>query len=194
MKLLAYVRVSTPKQSLDGQKEKIQKWADLNNHEVKFFEDIVSAIDDRPKFNAMMDNIKDYDGVVVTALDRFGRSVNQLSNYFDTLTKMNKQLIVLDQNIDTTKKEGRFLLNILFAVSELERDIIYERMEAGKERARKKGVKFGRKKKVLPMETIIGHYKNGASWSWICSTFGISSATLSDRLKDAGILKSKEVC
>jgi len=189
MKLAGYVRVSTKKQSLEIQIEKIEKWSKVHGYKVEFYKDVVSALDDRPSFDEMMDKIGEYDGIVVASLDRFGRSVQQLSNYFGALEKMGKQLIVLDQNIDTSKKEGRFLLNILFAVSELERDIIYERMEEGKRRAKEKGVKFGRHRLELPMDTIIEHYKKGASYAWLASTFNTSKTTIWRRLDERGLIK-----
>jgi len=188
MKIAGYVRVSTKKQSLEMQIEKIKKWAEVHEYKVEIYEDVASALDDRPNFNKMMERIGDYDGIAVVALDRFGRSVQQLSNYFYMLEKMEKQLIVLDQNIDTTQKEGRFLLNVLFAVAELERDIIFERMEAGKQRAREEGVKFGRHSLKLPMNTIVEHYKRGASYSWLASTFNTSKTTIYRRLKERGVL------
>jgi len=189
MKLAGYVRVSTKKQSLEIQMAKIMGWRDACGHKVDFYRDVVSALNSRPAFDEMMSKIDEYDGVVVTALDRFGRSVQQLSNYFATLQEMKKELVVLDQNIDTSKKEGRFLLNVLFAVAELERDIIYERMEEGKRRALEKGIKFGRHKKKLPMETIIEHYKKGASYEWLASTFNTSKTTIWRRLRERGIIQ-----
>ena len=188
MKIAGYVRVSTKKQSLEIQIEKIERWAKAHKHKVEIYEDVASALDDRPNFDKMMERIGSYDGIVVASLDRFGRSVQQLSNYFYMLQKMEKQLIVLDQNIDTTKKEGRFLLNVLFAVAELERDIIFERMEEGKQRAREEGVKFGRHRSKLPMDTIAEHYKRGASYSWLASTFNTSKTTIYRRLKERGLL------
>jgi len=191
MKIAGYCRISTKKQSLEIQTEKIERWGRGYGHKIEFFKDVASALDDRPEFNKLMERIAKYDGIAVVSLDRFGRSVQQLSNYFYTLEKMGKQLIVLDQNIDTTQKEGRFLLNVLFAVAELERDIIFERMEAGKQRAKEKGVKFGRHNLKLPMNIIISHYNKGASYRWLATTYNTSITTIYRRLKEKGVLNKK---
>src|SRR6516165_1468133 len=45
---------------------------------------------------------------------------------------------------DTTNEMGRFMLTVMSGIAELERDLIRKRCQAGIERAKEKGVKFGR--------------------------------------------------
>ena len=192
MKLAGYVRVSTKDQDYTGQIEAINKWASAYNHEVTFFKEKVSALDEnRQEFDRMTEKLDMFDGIVISSLDRLGRSTNQLTGYIKTLQEKKKELIVLDRNIDTSKVEGRFLLNILCAVTELERDIIYERMEAGKRRARERGVKFGRKKKELPAGAI-KDYLDGGSYTKLAKDYNISKTTLVDGFNDLGILRRNQ--
>jgi len=57
-----------------------------------------------------------------------------------------------DRGIDTTTPNGKLLLQILGAFAEFERNLINQRTRAGKEKAKMKGIKFGRPK---------GELKNG---------------------------------
>lgn len=88
MDVFGYARVSTQEQvksgSLDQQTSKIKDYCERNDHKIeKLFTDAgVSAIKERPKFEKMMETIAngndEIDGIVVTKLDRFGRSVKDL--------------------------------------------------------------------------------------------------------------------
>jgi len=56
---------------------------------------------------------------------------------------------IQDPGIDTTSPNGKLLLQILGAFAEFERNLINQRTRAGKEKAKQKGVKFGRPKGKL---------------------------------------------
>ena len=187
MKLIGYARVSTKDQSLDGQIEKIKKFCEYKDFEVEIFSEKVSAISERPEFDRAMEQIDSYDGIVVTSLDRLGRSVYQLSYFFKTMTDQEKKVIIIDQNIDTSTKEGRLLLNLLSSIAEFERELIRERLQAGKERSNKRD---GRKRKELPKKDIIRMYENGAGYKYIGSVFGVSEGTIYRRLKEWNALKT----
>jgi DNA invertase Pin-like site-specific DNA recombinase len=64
------------------------------------------------------------------------------------LERKTVDLVVLDQKIDTTTPTGRLTFHLLGAVAEFERDLINERRNEGMERAKEKGVRFGRKPKL----------------------------------------------
>ncbi len=85
--------------------------------------------------------------LAITKLDRFGRSVNNLTTWAHNLKGMGIDLVVTEQNIDTSTKEGRLLFNILSAMAEFEREIINERLRAGLKRAKEEGT-IGRPKKT----------------------------------------------
>ena len=65
----------------------------------------------------------------------------------------NDDLVVLDQQIDTTSATGRLLFYMISAIGELERDMINQRTSEGRVAARAKGVKFGRKYVLESMST-----------------------------------------
>lgn len=183
-----YARVSTENQDIEPQVEKLKKWAEYNDLEYKVFRDpAVSAIaEDRPGFDYMMTEIDNFDAVCITKLDRFGRSTNHLTSWAHDLKGRGVDLVITDQNIDTSTREGRLLFNMLAAVAEFEREIIRERLEAGYRRAQEEG-RVGRPKKELPVDEIAQEYEQGAGPAFLANKYGVSKWTIYDRLEEAGV-------
>lgn len=187
-KVALYARVSTKNQDINPQIEKLQEWADYEDVSYTIYQDDgISAIaDERPGFDRMMSSIQNYDAVAITKLDRLGRSVNDLSTWAHELNEMNVDLIVTEQSIDTSTKEGKFLFDVLSAVAELERKLTRERMREGFQRAKEDG-DVGRPKKHLNEDRMVELYKQGATVTALSETYGVSRNTIYDRLKDNGI-------
>lgn len=187
-KVALYARVSTKNQDINPQIEKLQEWADYEDVSYRIYQDDgISAIaDERPGFDRMMSSIQNYDAVAITKLDRLGRSVNDLSTWAHELNEMNVDLIVTEQSIDTSTKEGKFLFDVLSAVAELERKLTRERMREGFQRAKEDG-DVGRPKKHLNEDRMVELYKQGATVTALSETYGVSRNTIYDRLKDNGI-------
>jgi DNA invertase Pin-like site-specific DNA recombinase len=64
------------------------------------------------------------------------------------LERKQVDLQMLDQNIDTTSATGRLLFNMLGAIAQFETEIRAERQREGIQKARERGVKFGKRKKL----------------------------------------------
>ena len=139
---VGYARVSTTGQSLEVQREKLTA-AGCN----KVFEEKRSAGygSPRPELKACLDYVRDGDTLVITRLDRMARSVIDLARIAERLRSHSIDLRVLDQGIDTSTSEGRLMFHMLGAFAEFENDIRRERQKDGIEKARKKGVRFGRR-------------------------------------------------
>jgi DNA invertase Pin-like site-specific DNA recombinase len=89
------------------------------------------------------------DVVVVTKLDRLGRSTRELLDLIERVGKVGAAFRSLgDPLFDTTSSQGRLVSTLLAAIAEFERELIKERTGAGRTRAMAKGVKFGRKPKL----------------------------------------------
>jgi DNA invertase Pin-like site-specific DNA recombinase len=87
--------------------------------------------------------------VLVTKLDRLGRSTRELLNLIERIGKAGAAFRSLSALLfDTTSSQGRLLSTLLAAIAEFERDLIRERTGDGRKRAMAKGVKFGRKPKL----------------------------------------------
>lgn len=144
MALVGYARVSSVGQSLDVQLDKL-------SHCDKIFQEKKSgATDRRPRLATCLEYVREGDTLVVTRLDRLARSTLHLCQVGESLQQKKVNLHVLDQNIDTSNATGRLLFNMLGAIGQFETEIRAERQMDGIQKAKKKGVKFGRKKSLTP--------------------------------------------
>ncbi len=104
---------------------------------------------DRPQLGKMVAALKPGDVVIVTRLDRLGRSVRELLTLLDDF---NKQRIgfrsLADAWCDTTTPHGRLMLTVLAGLAEFERSLIIARTSEGRARAMAAGIRFGRKPKL----------------------------------------------
>ena len=193
LRCVGYARVSTVKQveapgGIEAQVAKIKHFCQQPGYElVTLFADKgVSSIDARPQFEKMMKLVasKKADVVIVTKLDRLGRSVLDLVSTVTLLQDQGCQFVALEQNINTTTTEGRLLFNILSAFAEFEREIIKERMLAGRERARAQGVMDHRPRKNIPPEELKTLYFDKKLSVTACAKFfSCSRQTIYERLR-----------
>jgi DNA invertase Pin-like site-specific DNA recombinase len=87
--------------------------------------------------------------VLVTKLDRLGRSTRELLDLIERIGSVGAALRSLGDPLwDTSSSQGRLLSTLLAAIAEFERDLIRERTGDGRKRAQANGVKFGRKPKL----------------------------------------------
>lgn len=139
MKAAVYCRVSTEEQDADKQEYLCLEHCRRNSLEVyKVYKDIISGkTTSRPAFNQLLEDMRKYsfDAIVVTKLDRIGRSLAHLLSMFEEFNKRGINFIAITQNIDTTSAAGKLQLQILGAFAEFERNIISERTKEGMKRA-----------------------------------------------------------
>lgn len=148
MEVVGYARVSSVGQSLDVQRDKLKDCK-------KLFEEKQSGTSSkRPQLKACLDYVREGDTLVVTRLDRLARSTLHLCQIAETLKDKGVNLKVLDQNIDTSDSTGRLLFNMLGAIAQFETEIRAERQMDGINKAKARGVKFGKDKK-LKSEQIV---------------------------------------
>lgn len=168
-----YARVSKNDQSLDVQ---VQKLKEAGCEEI-FMEKVSGAKDERPELHRMIEKLRKGDIVYVVRLDRLGRRMMKLVELIDGFKKKGIEFVSLENNMDTTTPMGMVLFNMCAAFSEMERELIRERVKAGLEIAHKKGRKGGRPKALTPKkhETLMSLKKAGEfSVSQICKMVGIS--------------------
>src|SRR5499427_10713020 len=140
--LVGYARVSSVGQSLAVQLDKL-------HHCDKIFQETTSgAGGKRPRLEACLEYVREGDTLVVTRLDRLARSTLHLCRIADALQRKQVHLQVLDQHIDTSDATGRLLFNMLGAIAQFETEIRAERQMDGIEKAKKRGVRFGPKKRL----------------------------------------------
>ena len=89
--------------------------------------------------------------LIVTRLDRLARSTRDLLNVLDEIGKHGAGFKSLtDTWADTTSAHGRLMLTVLGGLAEFERELIRARTGEGRKRAKERGVKFGRPRKMTP--------------------------------------------
>lgn len=138
--LIGYMRVSTAEQSLDLQRDALER-AGCE----RLFEDVCSgAVTDRPGLAHALDHVRAGDALVVWKLDRIGRSLPHVVQLVAGLRDRVVGLKVLTGEIDTTSTTGRRVFGIFATLAEFERDLIHERTMAGLAAARARGRHGGR--------------------------------------------------
>ena len=135
MKIAIYCRVSTEEQNADKQEDICKQYCKANNFEIyKVYKDVISGTKSlRPEFNKLLDGMRQYkfNCIMVTKLDRIGRSLQHLLSMFDEFHRKRVHFIATSQNIDTTTAAGKLQLQILGAFAEFERNMISERTKEG---------------------------------------------------------------
>jgi DNA invertase Pin-like site-specific DNA recombinase len=145
MAILGYARVSTADQQLTGQLAALKAAGATTIYREK----ISGVRADRPQLAKLMAALGDGDVVVVTKLDRLGRSTRELLDLIDRIGKAGASFRSLGDPLwDTGSSQGRLLSTMLAAIAEFERELIRERTGEGRKRAMAAGVKFGRKRKL----------------------------------------------
>lgn len=135
MKIAIYARISTEEQNNQTQIETCQRWAERMGHEViDVYADVISGTaDSRPEFNRLLEDMRrfKFDGIVVTKLDRLGRSLRHLLSLIEEFANKGIHFMAATQNIDTSSSMGKLQLHIMGAFAEFERNIISERTKEG---------------------------------------------------------------
>ena len=207
MKVALYIRVSTLDQNSDMQRRELEAYAKRHEWEVsEVYEDCASGADlTRPELTRLLKECLAgrVECVLCWKLDRFGRSLADCLHILDFLEKERIRFIALNQGIDTDSSNpaSRFLLHILGAASEFERELIRERSASGLIRYRQdlaagrvgktvhsrsgKDLAPHRPRKILSLATIQRLRGQGYSIPAIAQLVGASPATIKRRLRAA---------
>jgi len=138
--LLGYARVSTLEQNSTLQTDALKEAGCY-----RVFTDRASgALDERPEFVRLVDQARPGDTVVVSRLDRLGRSLRHLIDTVNELAERQVGFRSLTESIDTTTSGGKLVFHIFGALAEFERELIRERRQAGLAAARARGRHGGR--------------------------------------------------
>ena len=102
----------------------------------------------RPQFERLLADIRagKVKTLMVTRLDRVGRSLQHLIGLFAEFKNRSVDFISLSENINTNTPEGKMFWQLLGVFAEYERELIVSRTKAGLARARAEGKRLGRPK------------------------------------------------
>lgn len=175
MTIVAYARVSTSGQSLEVQLDQLRA---AGAEEIFQEKKTGSTTEGREQLEAALRFVRKGDVFVVSRLDRLARSMLDLRRIVDALTKKGVGFRVLQQgSIDTTRSDGRLLLNVLASFAEFELDIRRERQMDGIAKAKAAGKYRGRKKTIDPAK-IAALKAEGLGASAIAKKLGIGRASV----------------
>lgn len=178
MTILGYARVSTDGQTLDAQIEALEAAG-----AGKIFKEKVSgAKTDRAELTKLLKALEASDVVMVTRLDRLARSTRDLLNVLATVAERGAGFRSLgDQWADTTTPHGRLMLTVLGGLAEFERELIRTRTGEGRERAKARGVRLGRKPKLTPHQKreALDRREGGEALTEIARSYNVSHSTIS---------------
>jgi DNA invertase Pin-like site-specific DNA recombinase len=172
-----YARVSTEDQRLSLQLEALRQVGCTRI----FREKVSGAYRDRPELNRMLDQLRKDDVVIVWKLDRLARSTRNLLEIVEMVGNAGARFQSISEPwADTTTHAGKMIMTIFAGIAEFERDLIRERTGAGRADAHKRGVQFGRPKKMNEEQRKLAQrlLKEGKSVREVAQTFSVHPATL----------------
>jgi DNA invertase Pin-like site-specific DNA recombinase len=175
--IIGYARVSTREQDLSGQLAELRAAGCVKVYSEK----ASGARGDRAELRKLVGRLMPCDVLVVTRLDRLARSTRDLLNVLDSVKQVGAGFRSLkDSWADTTTPHGTLMLTILGGLAEFERTLIQARTGEGRERAKARGVKFGRPQKLNAHQRreAIARLNAGEAIAEIARTFGIDRATV----------------
>jgi len=146
-----YARVSTLEQSPAGQ---VQALCDAGVPECRIVVEKASGMAPRPLLVSLVqERLREGDELVVAALDRLGRNARDLHELVGILRDMGVRLRSLREGLESIEGPmGDFLVGVLIAISQWEREVTRQRAKEGIQRARARGVHLGRKPKLSRVE------------------------------------------
>ena len=152
MRAVIYTRVSTSDQaqdghSLDEQHRQCIQLIELHGHDVvNSYNDVGSGstFEHRPNYQTMVNNMKsEWDIVYVWKLDRLNRNLRNQVQFFDSVGKNDCYVASVTEQVDTSTPYGRFIMNVMSSLAQMEREQISERVIMGQGAARNIGRYIG---------------------------------------------------
>jgi DNA invertase Pin-like site-specific DNA recombinase len=185
MTIFGYTRASAEAQDYERQVEALKE----AGAEKVFAEKESGARADRPHLTKMMASLRAGDLVLITKVDRLGRSTRDLLNLIEDMRRAGANFKSLgDPMLDTTTAtaNGELVFTILAAIATYERRLINARTGEGRKRAMANGVKFGRKSKLSPFQRAEALQRRaaGETLAAIAKSYAVDVSTIS-RLGDA---------
>ena len=184
-----YARVSTDGQTTENQLRELRLVAERNGWEIvhEFIDQGISGAkgrEQRPAFDALWKGAirREFDVVMVWAVDRLGRSLSHLVNFLSEIHAKKVDLFIHQQGIDTTTPAGKALFGVMGIFAEFERSMIQERVRSGIKRVRAAGQRWGRRtiEETDPTSCtkILELRRQGFGMAAIGKQVGVSSRTV----------------
>lgn len=189
-KVFAYCRVSTSDQSTENQLQEITA-AGFSVESYRIVKETVSgsiAAKSRPGFAALLSKLEPKDILIVTKLDRLGRSALDVHATVVELDSMGVRVHCLALGgVDLTSAAGKMTMGVISAVAEFERDLLIERTQAGLARAKSEGKTLGRPTSLSKAQQaeITAKLNKGMTLGGLAKEYGVSRSAI-QRIRKKG--------
>ena len=187
-----YLRVSTGEQTTENQRRELEAVARHRGWDVvAIYEDQgisgAKGRDKRPQLDRMLkDAVRGkLDVLAAWAVDRLGRSLQDLVGTLGELRAAGVHLFLHQQAVDTTTPSGRAMFQMLAVFAEFERAMIQERVKAGLARARANGKKLGRPQIRADGKGILAAIEGGLSIRKAARQFNVTPAKVQRLISQA---------
>jgi putative DNA-invertase from lambdoid prophage Rac len=195
-----YARVSTAEQTTDNQLGEVQGSGFAVDPKRIVAESISGSVPakERPGFQRLLDRLEAGDVLIVTKLDRLGRSALDVRQTINHLEAIGVRVHCLALGgMDLTSAAGKMTMGVLTAVAEFERDLLIERTHAGLARAKAEGTVMGRPPKLTAaqQEAVLARLATGDSVAGIARDTGVTRQTIMRiRAKEATKHEASPTC
>lgn len=189
MQVALYARVSTGSQDPEVQLGFLRQHCEQRGFTIveEFIDHGVSgAKEKRPSLDRLNKTAwyGQFQAVLVWRSDRFARSVKHLLAALENFRSLNIHFISLQEQFDTSTPIGHAMFTIIGAMAQLERDIIRDRVKAGLDRARARGIRLGRPPVAKNISYIVFLHREGLSIPAIARKLKCSRSTIRRRLRE----------
>ncbi|HCT0247667.1 recombinase family protein [Salmonella enterica] len=175
MRLFGYARVSTSQQSLNIQ---IQALKDAGVKENRIFTDKASGSSvERPGLDLLRMKVEEGDAILVKKLDRLGRDTADMIQLIKEFDAQGVAVRFIDDGICTDGEMGQMVVTILSAVAQAERRRILERTNEGRQEAKLKGIRFGRRR-TIDRNSVLALHQRGTGATAIARQLGVARSTV----------------
>lgn len=177
---VGYARVFTPDQDLDAQKDLLTR-----SGCARIFTDTATGVERTGLFEAL-NFMGSGDQLVISSLNRLGRSLKEITEIIQTIEERKISLHVILEDIDTRQENGPFFFYVFSILSNLEHNLIRERTRVGLDTARSQGRVGGRPRALEDEQIEIARkliQDSQMRIDDICRMLGVSKPTLYRSLK-----------
>jgi len=181
-KLIGYARVSTKQQSTDRQQADLLT-SGVRRDDLYVDHGVSGARASRPQFDAALEALIEGDTLVITTLDRLGRSTQNMLVFAEELRGRGAGLRVLNLgggDVDTSTPMGSMLFTIMAALAQMEHEIKSERVTDSIAKRKAAGEDLGGRPRRITdsqIRSALSLIENGTSAAQVVRDLGMSRAT-----------------
>jgi DNA invertase Pin-like site-specific DNA recombinase len=181
-----YCRVSTGHQSLDAQHDALVAAGVRENHVYSDKLSGTSTREQRPGLLALLDAAQDGDVVMVTAIDRLGRSASEVLLTIKQLDERGIVLKSMREGVDSSTPTGRMICGVMASLAELELELGRERRSAARAARKARGLHVGRPPALAPEKAALAKRMRdaGEPVPTIAAALQVSESTVYRAVRD----------